>query len=100
MSAELTLRLFLADMKYRQLDCLEQPAEHEFRHYHKCMLDGIVTTTAFLAHGHPPSFANRHEPSVVDSNISLSSVSCFCTVQHQTLLPKTTHIRSENLIPL
>ena len=74
MSAELTLRLFMADMKYRQLDCLEKYAEHEFRHYHKCMLDGVVITTAFFAHGHPPSFANRHELSVVDCDISFFGV--------------------------
>ena len=98
MSAELTLRLFLADMKYRQLDFLEHFAEHNSRDYHRCILDDVVTTTALLTHGHRPSFANRHQPTVSDCDTSLSSLSSFYTVQHQCLLPKGTHIRCENLV--
>ena len=96
MSAELTLRLFLADMKYPQLDCLKHSAEHDPRDHHRCMLDHVVTSTALLALGHPPIFANRHQPSVVASDISLSSLSYLYTVQHQSLLLKDTHICCEN----
>lgn len=99
--AELTPRYLLANMKCRQPEYLEHTAECSpttLRIVTNLMLDGVVATTASLAHHHLPSVANRHQPSVVDYDISLSFSSCFCTSQHQSLFHKDTQTRCEDLI--
>ena len=99
MLAELTPRFFLADMNCRQPDTvLSRLQTHDSRDCHRFVLEGVVTTTASLGHHHLPSVAIRHQPSVVDYDISLSSSSCVCTLQHQLPFYKDTQTLCENLI--
>ena len=97
--AELTPRFFLADMNCRQPDTiLSKLQTHDSRDCNRFVLEGVVTTTASLGHHYLPSVANRHQASVVDYDISLSSSSCVCTSQHQSLFHKDTQTCCENLI--